>query len=546
MTIAVPDRSPQRNARRPVRPAKFPLAAPGRSRCTTARCGGGCGRRTAKHVEIVLIDGDRTTDVRMNAEAGGYFTHTEPDVRDGQRATPYRLDGGAGPAGPVLAVAARRRARPVRGRADRAFQLDRRRLEGCPPRRPGPLRAARRHLHAGGHVRRDHPAAARTCSDLGVTAIELMPVAQFPGSRNWGYDGVLPYAAQNTYGGPHGLQQLVDAGPRGTGSPSSSTSSTTTSAPRATTSHEFGPYFTDQYKTPWGAAVNYDDAGSDAVRDFVLDNARMWLEEFHLDGLRLDAVHAIYDLGARHILRAIKEVADDVAAQHGPRDPRHRRERPERPAHRPAARARRARAGRAVERRLPPRRPRAAHRRAPRLLRRLRRARAPGQGARTRRSCTPATYSPHPRPQARRPADGPARRPVRRLHPEPRPGRQPRPRRPADDAARRPAKQRLAAELLLLSPYVPLLFMGEEYGETARSRSSARSAGEELIQAVREGRKREFADFLGGGEEVPAARRGRDVRVGEAELVVARRDRPRRRSASFTATCSAPASNGPH
>ena len=113
--------------------------------------------------------------------------------------------------------------------------------------------------------------------------------------------------------------------------------------------HEFGPYFTDKYKTPWGKAVNYDDAGCDAVRDFVLDNVRMWLEEFHLDGLRLDAVHAIYDLGARHILRAIKEVADDVAAKQDRTIARHRRERPERPADRRPRRARRARAGRAVE-----------------------------------------------------------------------------------------------------------------------------------------------------------------------------------------------------
>src|SRR6202034_3464299 len=79
--------------------------------------------------------------------------------------------------------------------------------------------------------------------------------------------------------------------------------------------HEFGPYFTDRYQTPWGKAINYDDRGCDPVRDYVLDNARMWLEEFHFDGLRLDAVHAIYDMGARHILRAIKDVADEVATR---------------------------------------------------------------------------------------------------------------------------------------------------------------------------------------------------------------------------------------
>src|SRR6185295_5732774 len=80
---------------------------------------------------------------------------------------------------------------------------------------------------------------------------------------------------------------------------------------------EFAPYFTDRYRTPWGAAVNYDGPGSDAVRDFVLDNARMWLDEFHLDGLRLDAVHAIFDTRSVHILRQIKEVADAVAVRRG-------------------------------------------------------------------------------------------------------------------------------------------------------------------------------------------------------------------------------------
>ena len=80
---------------------------------------------------------------------------------------------------------------------------------------------------------------------------------------------------------------------------------------------EFGRYFNDRYKTPWGAAVNYDGHGCDAVRDYVLDNVRMWLEEFHFDGLRLDAVHAIFDLGGRHILRAIEEVAEACAARGG-------------------------------------------------------------------------------------------------------------------------------------------------------------------------------------------------------------------------------------
>ena len=152
--------------------------------------------------------------------------------------------------------------------------------------------------------------------ELGVTAIEIMPVAQFPGLRNWGYDGVLPYAAQNTYGGPHGLQRLIDAC-HACGLAVYLDVVYNHFGPESNYLGEFGPYFTDRYKTPWGAAVNYDRAGCDAVRDFVLDNVRMWLEEFHFDGLRLDAADTIFDMGARHILRAIKEAANKAGANRG-------------------------------------------------------------------------------------------------------------------------------------------------------------------------------------------------------------------------------------
>jgi maltooligosyltrehalose trehalohydrolase len=132
---------------------------------------------------------------------------------------------------------------------------------------------------------------------LGVTAIELMPVAQFPGARNWGYDGVYPYAVQHSYGGPQGLKRLVNAchrqglavvldvvynhlGPEGNYLP------------------EYGPYFTERYKTPWGPALNFDGPHSDEVRRFFIDNALFWATEFHIDALRLDAVHAILDHSA--------------------------------------------------------------------------------------------------------------------------------------------------------------------------------------------------------------------------------------------------------
>lgn len=145
-------------------------------------------------------------------------------------------------------------------------------------------------------------------SALGITAIEIMPVAQFPGNRNWGYDGTYPFAAQNSYGGPAGLCSLVDAahahqiavvldvvynhlGPEGN------------------YLNNFGPYFSDRYRTPWGSAVNFDGEQSDEVRHYFIENARYWLEDLHLDALRLDAIHSIFDQSANPFLR---ELASDV------------------------------------------------------------------------------------------------------------------------------------------------------------------------------------------------------------------------------------------
>jgi maltooligosyltrehalose trehalohydrolase len=142
--------------------------------------------------------------------------------------------------------------------------------------------------------------------ELGVNAIELMPVAQFPGDRNWGYDGVYPFAVQHSYGGARGLQHLVDVchskglavildvvynhlGPEGNYLGS------------------FGPYFTDKYNTPWGPAINFDDAGCDGVRRYFTENLLMWFRDFHIDALRLDAVHAIKDFSPTHILREMKQ-----------------------------------------------------------------------------------------------------------------------------------------------------------------------------------------------------------------------------------------------
>jgi maltooligosyltrehalose trehalohydrolase len=152
--------------------------------------------------------------------------------------------------------------------------------------------------------------------ELGIGAVELLPVAAFPGHRGWGYDGVDLYAVHAAYGGPDALKRFVNAchiagiavimdvvynhlGPDG--------------------NHlgEFGPYFTDRHRTPWGDAVNYDGPGSDEVRRFVVDNALMWLRDYHCDGLRLDAVHAIVDMSAVHILEEISSEVHRLSVDNG-------------------------------------------------------------------------------------------------------------------------------------------------------------------------------------------------------------------------------------
>jgi maltooligosyltrehalose trehalohydrolase len=147
--------------------------------------------------------------------------------------------------------------------------------------------------------------------EMGITALELMPVAQFSGSRNWGYDGTYPFAVQKSYGGPDGLRRLVSAchqqglavvldvvynhlGPEGN------------------YLGDFAPYFTDRYRTPWGPAVNFDGPDSDEVRRFFTENALSWVTEFHVDALRIDAVHAMLDFSAKPFLQ---ELAEGVQAQ---------------------------------------------------------------------------------------------------------------------------------------------------------------------------------------------------------------------------------------
>jgi len=151
--------------------------------------------------------------------------------------------------------------------------------------------------------------------DLGITAIEIMPVSQFPGNRNWGYDGVFPYAVQNSYGSVNDLKHLIDEchkrnmavildvvynhlGPEGN------------------YLRDFGPYFTNKYSTPWGDALNFDDEHSDEVKRFFIENALYWFDIFHFDALRLDAIHAIYDMSAKHFLHRLADSTKDLSRKH--------------------------------------------------------------------------------------------------------------------------------------------------------------------------------------------------------------------------------------
>jgi maltooligosyltrehalose trehalohydrolase len=146
--------------------------------------------------------------------------------------------------------------------------------------------------------------------NLGVTAMEIMPVAAFPGTRNWGYDGVSPYAVQASYGGPDGLKRLVNAA-HANGIAVVLDVVYNHLGNEGNYLRLFGPYFTDKHQTPWGEAINFDQPGCEGVRRYFAENALYWVREYHMDGLRLDAVQTIKDDSTRHIQAEIKS---DVAA----------------------------------------------------------------------------------------------------------------------------------------------------------------------------------------------------------------------------------------
>ncbi|HET6884516.1 MAG TPA: malto-oligosyltrehalose trehalohydrolase [Pirellulales bacterium] len=152
--------------------------------------------------------------------------------------------------------------------------------------------------------------------DLGVTHVELMPVNEFPGKRGWGYDSVDIFAVHHGYGGPEGLKRLVAACHRA-GLAVLIDVVYNHMGPAGNYLHEFGPYFSDRHSTPWGWAVNFDGPQSDEVRRFFIDNALMWLRNYHADGLRLDAIHAIVDTSAIPFLEQLASEVSDLSAHLG-------------------------------------------------------------------------------------------------------------------------------------------------------------------------------------------------------------------------------------
>jgi len=332
---------------------------------------------------------------------------------------------------------------------------------------------------------------------LGITAVELMPVAQFPGNRNWGYDGVYPFAAQDSYGGPAGLKTLVNAchqkglavvldvvynhlGPEGN------------------YLRDFGPYFTDRYQTPWGEAVNFDGAHSDEVRRFFVENALFWITDFHVDALRIDAIHAILDFSAQPFLEelalAVHEQAQRLKREiHLFAESNLNDTRPVRL---------RELGGYGLDALWNDDFHHALHA----LLTGEKEGYYQdfgGMGDLAKSFREGFVYSGEYSPYRRR-RHGNSSRPV-----------------PAhrfvvfaqnhDQVGNRMLGERLgslvpweglkmAAGAVLLSPFIPLLFMGEEYGETAPFRYFISHSDPELVEAVRRGRRQEFSAFLGKGE----------------------------------------------
>jgi maltooligosyltrehalose trehalohydrolase len=348
-------------------------------------------------------------------------------------------------------------------------------------------------------------------AEIGVTAIEIMPVAEFPGHHGWGYDGVYLSAPHSAYGGPAGLQALVAAAHDHGLAVILDVVYNHVGASGVKALEAFGPYFTSKYETPWGRAINYDDADCDPVRESVLQSAVGWIADYGIDGLRLDAIHSIFDSSAEHIVAAIARrvhsVRDDalVIAESGLNDPRVMRP--------PALGGHDCDAAWADD----------FHHALWTLLTDDRDGYYAEFGrvaqlakAFHRPYVHDGNYSSFRRRRFGAPADDVAPRGFvvfSQNHDQV--GN-----RAFGDRMPAPARP-LAAFCTLLSPFVPLLFMGEEYGEPAPFQFFSDHIDKRIADATREGRLREFAAFARFEDQVPDPQ---DVATFERSKLTRRRD----------------------
>jgi maltooligosyltrehalose trehalohydrolase len=334
-------------------------------------------------------------------------------------------------------------------------------------------------------------------AELGVTAIELMPVAQFPGTRNWGYDGVFPFAAQSSYGGPWRLQALVDQCHR-RGLAVVLDVVYNHLGPEGNWLRQYGPYFTDRYRTPWGDAVNFDGPGSDEVRSYFIASALQWLEEFHVDALRIDAIHGIVDVSARPFLQELADAVHERAEQRGQAwhliaesdlgDPRVVRP-PEL-------------GGLGLDAQWSDDFHHAVHTlvtgEAAGYYRDFGRVQQLAKLYREGYVYTGQYSEFRGRRFGASPRDVPARRFVVSIQNHDQVGNRMLGERLS--ALAKFEQLKLAAGAMILSPFIPLLFMGEEYAEPAPFLYFTSHSDPDLVEAVRQGRAREFESFAWHGE----------------------------------------------
>src|SRR3954469_8165043 len=330
-------------------------------------------------------------------------------------------------------------------------------------------------------------------AELGVNAIELMPVAEYPGRRGWGYDGVYLSAAQSSYGGPEALQRLIEAAHANGIAVILDVVYNHLGASGVTAMEAFGPYLTDKYETFWGKAINYDDEWSDPVRDWVSESAIYWTRDVGVDGVRLDAIHAIFDARPEHIVAEVARRVHEakpgalVIAESGMNDPK---------VMRPPARG-----GWGCD---------AAwaddfHHALRVLLTNDREGYYAEFGeiaqlakAFHRPHVHDGTWSSFRKRRFGAPADDvPPERFVVFSQNHDQVGN-----RAYGDRLPEAARP-LAAFCTLLAPFTPMLFMGEEYGERQPFQFFSDHIDEEIVIATREGRRREFAAFAQFGEEIP-------------------------------------------